>query len=64
MITHADSCAAADHPTIDHIWRERPLVRPPDRHRPQAPFSSTRYLEAMHSAAIAHAKAARDYFRR
>ena len=23
QITHADSCATADHPMIDHIWRER-----------------------------------------
>ncbi len=63
-IAHADSCATADHPMIDHIWRERLALC--DRLiavRPQAPFSSARYLEAMRSAAIAQAKAARDYFR-
>jgi CelD/BcsL family acetyltransferase involved in cellulose biosynthesis len=64
-IAHADSCATADHPMIDHIWRERlPLCDRLIGARPQAPFSSARYLEAMRSAAIAHAKAARDYFRR
>jgi len=63
-IAHADSCATADHPMIDHIWRERlPLCDRLIGVRPQAPFSSARYLEAMRSAAIAHAKAARDYFR-
>jgi hypothetical protein len=49
---------------IDHIWRERlPLCDRLIAVRPQAPFSGARYLEAMRSAAIAHAKAARDYFR-
>ena len=63
-IAHADSCATADHPMIDHIWRERlPLCDRLIAVRPQAPFSSARYLEAMRSAAIAQAKAARDYFR-
>jgi CelD/BcsL family acetyltransferase involved in cellulose biosynthesis len=63
-IALADSCATADHPMIDHIWRERlPLCDRLIGVRPQAPFSSARYLEAMRSAAIAHAKAARDYFR-
>jgi len=64
-MAHADSCATADHPMIDHIWRERlPLCDRLIGVRPQAPFSSARYLEATRSAAIAHAKAARDYFRR
>jgi hypothetical protein len=63
-VAQTDSCATADHPMIDHIWRERlPLCDRLIAVRPQAPFSGARYLEAMRSAAIAHAKAARDYFR-
>ena len=56
-----DSCATANHPMIDHIWRERLMLC--DRLigvRPQAPFSSARRLEMLRNAAIGAAKAARS----
>ncbi len=64
-IERADSCATANHPMIDRLWRERLTLC--DRLvalRPQAPFAAVRRLEALRSAAIAAAKSARDYFRR
>jgi CelD/BcsL family acetyltransferase involved in cellulose biosynthesis len=64
-VAHADSCATADHPMIDHVWRERLALC--DRLiavRPQAPFARARYLEAVRSLAIAQAKSLRDRLRR
>jgi CelD/BcsL family acetyltransferase involved in cellulose biosynthesis len=64
-IAHADSCATADHPMIDHVWRERLALC--DRLiavRPQAPFARARYLEAVRSLAIVQAKSLRDRLRR
>jgi CelD/BcsL family acetyltransferase involved in cellulose biosynthesis len=66
-LSHIDSCAAPDHPMIDHIWRERlpladRLVRPgPDG---GAAFALTRFLEAARTGALAAAKRARDLLRR
>jgi CelD/BcsL family acetyltransferase involved in cellulose biosynthesis len=61
----ADSCASADHPMIDHIWRERlPLCDLLIALRPQAPFSLARRLEGLRGAAIAAARRFRDKFRR
>jgi CelD/BcsL family acetyltransferase involved in cellulose biosynthesis len=62
-----DSCAAPDHPMIDHIWRERlpladRLVQPGPRG--QAAFAFTRALEAARTGAIAAAKHARNRLRR
>jgi CelD/BcsL family acetyltransferase involved in cellulose biosynthesis len=62
-----DSCAAPDHPMIDHIWRERlpladRLVQPGPRG--QAAFAFTRALEAARTGAITAAKHARDRLRR
>jgi hypothetical protein len=64
-VAHADSCATADHPMIDHVWRERlPLCDRLIAVRPQAPFARARYLEAVRSLAIAQAKSLRDRLRR
>jgi Acetyltransferase (GNAT) domain len=57
----ADSCATANHPMIDHIWRERLLLR--DRLialRPGAPFAVARRLEGLRTFAIGAAKRVRD----
>ena len=66
-LTRVDSCAAPDHPMIDHIWRERlpladRLVRP-GPHK-QAAFAFTRALEAARTSAIATAKHGRDLLQR
>ena len=66
-IVRVDSCATADHPMIDHLWRERLaladlLIAP----SPQAlaPFRLARRLEALRRALIAAAKRVRDRARR
>jgi hypothetical protein len=64
-LVRADSCAAADHPMIDHIWRERLTLC--DRLiavRPTAPFAAVRRLEMLRNAAIAAAKAVRSQMHR
>lgn len=64
-LVRADSCAAADHPMIDHVWRDRLTLC--DRLiavRPQASFSSVRRLEMLRNAAIAAAKAVRNQMHR
>jgi CelD/BcsL family acetyltransferase involved in cellulose biosynthesis len=64
-IARTDSCATANHPMIDHLWRERLSLC--DRLiavRPQAPFAPARVLEALRSAAITGAKTIRRRFRR
>jgi CelD/BcsL family acetyltransferase involved in cellulose biosynthesis len=64
-ITRADSCAVANHPMIDHIWRERlHLSDILFAVRPELPFSRIRRLETLRRAAIAAAKSVRDRFRR
>jgi hypothetical protein len=66
-LTRVDSCAAPDHPMIDHIWRERlPLADRLVRPGPYggAAFAFTRALEAARTGAIAAAKHARDLLRR
>jgi CelD/BcsL family acetyltransferase involved in cellulose biosynthesis len=66
-LARVDSCAAPDHPMIDHIWRERlPLA---DRLVLPGPHGGTtltltRLLEAARTGAIAAAKHARDLLRR
>ena len=60
-----DSCATANHPMIDHIWRERLALA--DRLiavRPQAPFPAARRLEKLRHAAIATARAVRAQMHR
>ena len=63
-IVRTDSCATADHPMIDHVWRERLALC--DRLiavRPQTRFALVRRLEALRVAAIAAAKRLRGGFR-
>jgi CelD/BcsL family acetyltransferase involved in cellulose biosynthesis len=60
-VVRADSCAAANHPMIDHLWRER--LRLTNRLvavRPQSPFTVVRCLEGLRAAAIAGAKRMRN----
>jgi hypothetical protein len=63
--TRVDSCATADHPMIDHIWRERLTLS--DRLialRPQVmPFGAACGVETVRRAAIAGAKSLRDRLR-
>jgi hypothetical protein len=64
-LLRTDSCATANHPMIDRIWRERLTVC--DRMiavRPQAPFSAVRRMEMLRNAAIAAAKAMRAQMHR
>jgi hypothetical protein len=63
----ADSCATADHPMIDHIWRERlPLADRLIAVRVDAvaSFAPARVLERLRRAAIDAAKAASNALRR
>jgi CelD/BcsL family acetyltransferase involved in cellulose biosynthesis len=63
-VVRADSCATADHPMIDHLWRERlPLCDRLIAVRPQARFALARRLEGLRSAAMAGAKRVRGLFR-
>ena len=64
-LLRTDSCATANHPMIDHIWRERLSLG--DRMiavRPQAPFAAVRRLELLRNAAINAAKAVRAQIHR
>jgi len=64
-IARVDSCATANHPMIDHIWRERLALG--DRLvelRPGARFTRARRLELVRRAAIAAAKELRARLQR
>jgi CelD/BcsL family acetyltransferase involved in cellulose biosynthesis len=64
-LVRTDSCATANHPMIDHIWRERLALC--DRLiavRPQISFTSVRRLEMLRNTAIAAAKAVRSQLHR
>src|ERR1700676_4482509 len=64
-LVRTDSCAAANHPMIDHIWRERLALS--DRLiavRPLTSFSAVRRLEMLRNAALAAAKAVRSQMHR
>jgi CelD/BcsL family acetyltransferase involved in cellulose biosynthesis len=66
-VARADSCASADHPMIDHIWRERLALA--DRlicvgPRQGARFALAYGLEGLRRAAIAAAKALRNAIKR
>src|SRR5258705_3670122 len=66
-IACADSCATADHPMIDHIWRERLTLA--DRLLCASPAKSFRFtlgcaLETARRAAVDGAKRLRDFIRR
>jgi hypothetical protein len=63
----ADSCATADHPMIDHVWRERLALA--DRLVSVGParsfgFTLARTLETLRRAAIGGAKALRGLAKR
>jgi CelD/BcsL family acetyltransferase involved in cellulose biosynthesis len=66
-VARVDSCATADHPMIDHLWRERlvltDLLIAPGRGA-LAQFRIARPLEALRRALIASAKRARDLAKR
>jgi hypothetical protein len=66
-VVRTDSCAAPNHPMIDHIWRERLVVG--DRllcagPEHSATFTLARGLENLRRSAIASAKRLRDLLRR
>jgi CelD/BcsL family acetyltransferase involved in cellulose biosynthesis len=66
-LARADSCATADHPMIDHVWRERLALA--DRLLCVDPgrsigFTVAHRLEALHRMAIDGAKALRDIIKR
>jgi CelD/BcsL family acetyltransferase involved in cellulose biosynthesis len=65
-ITRVDSCASADHPMIDHLWRERlalaDLLIAPSA-AAQSQFSVALHLETLRRAFIAAAKTMRDRVR-
>jgi Acetyltransferase (GNAT) domain len=64
-VARADSCADADHPMIDHIWRERLALA--DRLVSVGPsfgFAAARRLEHLRRSAIATAKALRSVIKR
>jgi Acetyltransferase (GNAT) domain len=63
-VARADSCATADHPMIDHIWRERLALE--DRLLcvgPDKSFGLACALEAVRRAVIGAARATRDAVR-
>ena len=63
-IEQTDSCATANHPMIDHLWRERlPLCDRLLAVRPQAPFALVRRLERLRAVATASARCLRDLLR-
>ena len=62
-LAQTDSCATADHPMIDHLWRERLaltdlLIAPGSGSLAQ--FRVARHLEALRRALISAAKAVRN----
>jgi hypothetical protein len=63
----ADSCATADHPMIDHLWRERlaltDLLIAPSAGA-LAQLRIARPLEALRRSLLAGAKGVRDTIRR
>ena len=63
-VVRTDSCATADHPMIDHIWRERlSLCDLLVAVRPAAPFARAQRLERLRIAAIAAARSLRKKLR-
>jgi CelD/BcsL family acetyltransferase involved in cellulose biosynthesis len=64
-LIRTDSCATANHPMIDHIWRERLALS--DRLiavRPPVSLASARRLEMLRNTALAAAKAVRSQMHR
>ena len=63
-VARVDSCATADHPMIDHLWRERLaisdlLIAPSAAAMGQ--FRLARHLETLRRVLIASAKRVRDF---
>ena len=63
-VARVDSCATADHPMIDHLWRERLaladlLIAPSAAAMGQ--FRRARHLETLRRVLIASAKRVRDF---
>jgi hypothetical protein len=64
-VAKADSCATANHPMIDHVWRERlPLADRLICVAPAGRFGLVCTLESVRSAAMAAARRMRDWVRR
>jgi CelD/BcsL family acetyltransferase involved in cellulose biosynthesis len=64
-VAWTDSCATANHPMIDHLWRERlPLCDRLIAVRPQAPFAPARRLEGLRATAVAAARRVRGFLQR
>src|SRR5580700_7575284 len=64
-LIRTDSCATANHPMIDRIWRERlTLCDRMSAVGPQMSFASVRRLEVLRNTAIAAAKAVRSQIHR
>jgi hypothetical protein len=64
-IARADSCATADHPMIDHIWRERLVLSDQLIGIGTGPaFVAACALEACRRTMVAVAKSLRDLVRR
>jgi len=64
-IRRTDSCATANHPMINHIWRERlTLADLMIAVRPEEPFAAARRLESLRWAAINVARDIRAGFPR
>ncbi|HZD91500.1 MAG TPA: GNAT family N-acetyltransferase, partial [Pseudolabrys sp.] len=65
-LARVDSCAAANHPMIDHLWRDRHAIAdrllPVDGHR-RAVFGAACILEDAHRRALRSAKGMRDKLR-
>src|SRR5262249_10566175 len=65
-VAQVDSCATADHPMIDHLWRERLALS--DRfiavRAAPSTFARACRFEHLRRRTIAAAKAARDWIRR
>ena len=66
-IARVDSCATADHPMIDHIWRERlalaDLLIAPSA-AAQSQFAIALHLETLRRAFVTAAKSVRDSVRK
>src|SRR5580693_3180362 len=64
-LIRSDSCAAANHPMINHIWRER--LELADRLigvRSNAAFAAVRGMERLRGVSVSAAKNVRDWFHR
>ena len=64
-VAFADSCAAPDHPMIDHLWRERfAMADLMIGLRPGAGFALACRLEQARGRAVAWVRGVRDLLRR